>query len=112
MWGGMTYGLTGYVLSITDNVNFLPAVAWVPAALAAHSTALSRKSGTWSAVTALCLSAMVLAGDAMNVVLLCGVLLLLSTEAALRERTQRAGTPGHGDRWSGSRPRSALRPTW
>lgn len=87
VWGGMAYGLTGYVLSITDNVNFLPAVAWVPAALAAHSVALSRKSWAMSAVTALCLSAMVLAGDAMNVALLSGVLLLLSIEAAARERT-------------------------
>jgi hypothetical protein len=88
VWGGMAYGLSGYVLSITDNVNFLPAIAWVPAALAAHSVALSRKSTVFSAVTALCLAAMVLAGDAMNVVLLCGVLLLLSVEAALTERAR------------------------
>jgi len=92
VWGGMAYGLSGYVLSITDNVNFLPAVAWVPAALAAHSAALSRKSYALSGVTALCISAMVLAGDPMNAVLLCGVLLLLSFDAAANERRVR-GTP-------------------
>lgn len=88
VWGAMAYGLSGYVLSITDNVNFLPAVAWVPAALAAYSAAISRKSRVFSAVTALCLSAMVLAGDAMNVVILCGVLLLLCIELAVKQGSE------------------------
>jgi len=86
VWGGLAYGLTGYVLSITDNVNLLPAVAWVPAALAAHSLAIARRSAPLSAVSALCLAAIVLAGDLMNAALAWALLLFLCVEAAAKER--------------------------
>ena len=91
VWAGIVYGLAGYVLSITDNVNFLPTVVWVPAALAAHVNALSRKSSALSALTALCFAALILAGDVLSAGLLAGVMLLICAEVAARERAAGGG---------------------
>ena len=81
VWSGVTYGLSGYILSIGDNVNFLPAIAWVPLAVAAYQLGLNGERHRYSAITALCLSAVVLAGDPQDAVLLVAVLLLLSAIA-------------------------------
>lgn len=81
VWSGITYGLTGYILSIGDNVNYLPAIAWVPFAIAAYQLGINKKHFRYSALTALCLSFVVLAGDPQNAVLLVVVLVLLSIVA-------------------------------
>lgn len=88
-WSGITYGLTGYFLSIGDNVNFLPAVVWVPSAIAVYQLGLNRHRYRYSALTALCLSLVVLAGDPLNAVLLVAVLALMSI------MTIRFGSPAH-----------------
>ena len=80
-WSGVTYGLSGYVLSIGDNVNFLPAIAWVPLAIASFQLGLGKEHYRNSAIAALCLAAVVLAGDAQDAVLLAAILLLLSVMA-------------------------------
>ena len=87
-WSGVTYGLSGYILSIGDNVNFLPAIAWVPLAIASFQLGLGKKQYRHSAIAALCLSAVVLAGDAQDAVLLAAILLLL-TVMAMCSRTDR-----------------------
>jgi hypothetical protein len=92
VWSGVTYGLAGYILSIGDNVNFLPAVAWVPLAIAAYQLGIDRRRFQYSAFAALCLSFVVLAGDPQNAVLLVVVLALLSI-LAVWSRTASARIP-------------------
>ena len=71
LWTSLTYGMSGYVLSISDNVNYLPAVAWVPAGLAAFVRGLSPSPDghiKWRCMIAAasCLAMLVLAGDTFN----------------------------------------------
>jgi hypothetical protein len=80
-WAGINYGLAGYIVSITDNVNFLPAIAWVPMAIAFYQHGLATRGFQFSALSALCLSCVVLAGDAQDAVFLSALLMLLSIVA-------------------------------
>lgn len=89
VWGGLAYGLTGYVLSITDNINFLPAVAWAPAALASFCAGQARASYACSALAAICLSMMVLAGDPLNAVITASVFMLLTMNAIVASAVSR-----------------------
>ena len=66
VWAGIVYALAGYSLSSTDNVNFLPAVAWAPAALAAFSQGLRQTRYVHAVPGALSLACIVLAGDPLN----------------------------------------------
>jgi len=88
-WAGISYGLAGYIVSITDNVNFLPAVVWVPLAIALYQHGLDKQRFQFSALSALCLSCVVLAGDAQNAVFLSALLALLSIVAMRADATGR-----------------------
>lgn len=66
LWSAVLYGLSGYTLSITDNVNYMPAVVWVPLTLAFLIRGYERRSLRDSVCGALCVSMMVLAGDAFH----------------------------------------------
>jgi hypothetical protein len=75
-WMAALYGLSGYVLSVTDNVNYLPATVWAPAGLAAWWGGARLGKPRWVAGLALCLALMVLAGDTFNPMVLGGACLL------------------------------------
>lgn len=66
LWGALLYSGSGYVISISDNVNFLPGVVWVPLGLACFILGLRENSPRMFAVCSLCLAALVLAGDTLN----------------------------------------------
>lgn len=83
VWAGLAYGMTGYVLSITDNVNFLPAVVWAPAALASYCAGQNNSSYAGSALASICLSMMVLAGDPFNAVIAVTIMMALTIKSAV-----------------------------
>ncbi|MEM7405735.1 MAG: hypothetical protein AAF458_10610 [Pseudomonadota bacterium] len=93
--GGATYGLSGYVLSITDNMTYLPAVAWVPLGLACWVSYLNQGAPQarllrWAGF-AVCVSLMVLAGDPLHPPALVGVAVLLLLACAGPYRWLAAG---------------------
>ncbi|MDX2084857.1 MAG: hypothetical protein SFZ03_05655 [Candidatus Melainabacteria bacterium] len=62
----LLYGFCGYVLSILDNVNYLPAIVWVPLALACWFRFLQRKKRQDGVISSVSLALMVLAGDSFH----------------------------------------------
>ncbi len=83
VWAALVFGLSGYTLSITDNVNYLPAVLWVPAGLAWFIRGLQKQNPVaarrYTALSALATAAMLLAGDTLNpmiLALVCGLMLV------------------------------------
>jgi hypothetical protein len=93
VWAGLAYGLTGYVLSITDNVNLLPAVTWAPAALASFCAGQTSKTYASSALASICLSMMVLAGDPLNAVVVASVFAVLTIKAIVTSAGSRQSWP-------------------
>ncbi len=69
-WGGLIYSLSGYVLCISDNINYLPAVVWAPLGLACFIRAYQHQSLRYACFTALCTAMMLLAGDGFNAMFL------------------------------------------
>jgi hypothetical protein len=61
----VAYGCSGYVLSITDNINFLPATAWLPVALGGWLLALHHRKPVYTLVTGVVVALMLLAGDVL-----------------------------------------------
>jgi hypothetical protein len=63
----LTFVLSGYVLSIADNVTYLPAAVWAPALIAALvGDDRARVSLRELAVAAVCFALMIVAGDPIN----------------------------------------------
>lgn len=58
----LIYGLSGYVLSMTENINYMPAVVWLPLFGAAFGLCLKR-GWVWSIAGSLCLVMLVFSGD-------------------------------------------------
>ena len=85
-WSAIAYGLSGYVLSISDNVVYLPAVVWVPLGFRIFLIALARRSHVHTPLLALCLSQLVFAGDALNSVGLVAGIVLLGFHSGDRRR--------------------------
>ncbi|MEB3206304.1 MAG: YfhO family protein [Vampirovibrionales bacterium] len=46
-WAALVYGFSGYVLTVTCNINYLPVVAWGPLALAAFARGLEKGAPQW-----------------------------------------------------------------
>ena len=69
-WMATLFGICGYTVSVTDNINYVAGVAWVPIALAAFvkglQTPKTRQRLRYSALAALCVALMVLAGDTFH----------------------------------------------
>lgn len=72
VWAALLYGGSGYVLSITNNVNYLPATVWVPLGLWAWVMGMRTHSWRYGVCFAACLGLMLLAGDTLNPMLLVG----------------------------------------
>ncbi len=69
LWMALVYGFSGYVLGITDNVNYLPATVWAPLGLATFIRGFqfsNRQYLQYSGLTALSVAMMILAGDSLN----------------------------------------------
>jgi hypothetical protein len=86
LWASLMYGLSGYVLSMSDNINYLPACAWVPLGLAAVLHGTRANPARWIVATAACVVCLVLAGDALNAVILLAVAVLLCVKMSFRVR--------------------------
>ncbi len=65
LWAGLGYALSGYVLSITDNLNYVAGAAWLPVALACYVRSLRSASVRRAATAALAIAMLLLAGDAL-----------------------------------------------
>lgn len=70
VWAAILYVTSGYVVSLTDNMTYFPAVGWVPLGLFAWR---ALPGATGPIVAAIASAAMLLTGDALNA----GVLVLL-----------------------------------
>lgn len=84
LWSALLYGLSGYALSITDNVNYLPAVAWVPAGLLCMIKGFETGRVCYGVLFSFCIALMILAGDTFNPFFLsvfCGIYLLFYRRA-------------------------------
>lgn len=70
LWAGVAYGFSGYVVSISDNINYLPAVVWLPVSAACFIRGLMQPDHRlmlrWSLLGTLSLSMMIFAGDAFH----------------------------------------------
>lgn len=71
-WTASLYGFSGYVLSITDNVNYLPATVWIPLGLFALFRGIAVRSHRYTVLLGGCLALMYLAGDTFNPMVMCG----------------------------------------
>lgn len=98
-WGGLLYGYSGYVLSISDNVNYLPAVLWAPLGLALFIRGLKTGCLRDSMLTAICVSMMILAGDTFNPLFL-GIFCLLLVVCRWRIQPLHAWTEGGSHRFA------------
>jgi hypothetical protein len=78
----LMYGSSGYVLSITDNINFMPATAWLPVALGGWLLALHHRKPVYTLLTGVAVALMLLAGDAL-MALVAGIGLALTAVVAL-----------------------------
>lgn len=70
LWGALLYGMAGYTLSITDNVNYLPIVLWGPLAMAFFWRGLQSGALRHTALCGISLAMPVLAGDTLNPMML------------------------------------------
>ena len=76
----LVYAASGVAVSLTDNVTYLPAAGWLPLALAALSQIAHQTRAM--AAAALCMTMLLLAGDALDF----GLLLLLAPLFVLGSR--------------------------
>lgn len=112
IWTALVYGLSGYVISILDNVNYMPAIAWVPLLMWGWhgiwqaTTTRDRRRG--AALLAISLACLVLAGDLFNPTVwgliavisigLAALWLLIRTRAEVRQ--QQFGYLLRGSLWT------------
>ncbi|MCH9670931.1 MAG: YfhO family protein, partial [Gammaproteobacteria bacterium] len=78
VWGALIYTLSGYTLSITDNLNYLPATAWAPIALALYWRAIHQNMLVFAPLSGLSVGFIALGGDAVSASCLYGVMLVLA----------------------------------
>ncbi|MEM7405010.1 MAG: YfhO family protein [Pseudomonadota bacterium] len=64
--GSLLYVLSGYVLSISDNMTYLPATVWCPLALACLYRSLAAHPAMFHMLAGFCIAMPVLAGDPLN----------------------------------------------
>lgn len=74
LFSALIYGYGGYVISISDNLNYLPSVVWAPLMLAAFIHGLKQSTFKSSlpplALSAICTTLMILAGDVFTPMML------------------------------------------
>ena len=88
---GLAYAASGVGVSATDNVNYLPALAWLPLALAALCRLLDGGPRPRpAAVLALAFAMLLLCGDPLDAGLLVAAVALLAAHAAWRARRRAA----------------------
>ena len=75
---GGVFGFSGYVVSIVENLTYVPGIAWMPVALAAWLRFARDGSRRAWLVAALAVALMLLAGDALDAVGVCTVMFLLA----------------------------------
>ncbi|MBX2860238.1 MAG: YfhO family protein [Vampirovibrio sp.] len=80
-WVSVLYGLSGVVISSSTNVNYLPALGWMPLGLGLFIRGITTKRSRlgyspYTAGVALCSAMMVLGGDTLYVFFLAGFTLL------------------------------------
>ena len=68
----LLYALSGYAVSITENVTYMPAVVWLPLFGASFAHCGGRGRG-WVVVAAVCLAMIILAGDIVGAVTAIGL---------------------------------------
>lgn len=78
VWGALIYALSGYALSITDNLNYLPATAWLPIALAFYWRAINKSMRIYAPLAGLTIGCIILAGDVVSASCLFGLMLILA----------------------------------
>jgi hypothetical protein len=88
LWTSVLWGLSGYVVSISDNVNYLPATVWAPLGLAGFLWAMRSSFALvrWI-LPAGCLALMLLAGDLMNPMVLSLLLISWAIIRTVKHRT-------------------------
>jgi hypothetical protein len=88
-WCGVIYGLSGYVISVTDNVNYFPVVAWAPMVMVGWIQGLKRHQWRTTLLSTLGLAMMVLAGDTFNPLFMgvVAVLLLVAKALSAKDRS-------------------------
>ncbi|MEB3244853.1 MAG: YfhO family protein [Vampirovibrionales bacterium] len=77
VWAALLYGFSGYVLTVTCNINYLPVIVFAPLGLWAFVRGLETRSFKYSALLAFCLSMMILGGDVYDPFLMAGFTALI-----------------------------------